>query len=125
MSLLAKLGKSTGPAYDIILIQHDNQTYYLLELSIAGFQPNNLSIELIDQLLIIKGTSNDPYHSNSQAIYLHKALARRDFKYIFDVNDQLTLQNEIQIIDGLLRIVFHNKQSKKHSLPIKLLPTIT
>ena len=65
------------PPYDII---KEGESNYKIELAVAGFKKDELSIQLKDNTLTIKGESNS---KNSNGDYLHKNIARRSFSKDF------------------------------------------
>ena len=76
------------PPYDII---KEGESNYKIELAVAGFKKDELSIQLKDNTLTIKGESNS---KNSNGDYLHKNIARRSFSKNF------TLAENIEVGDA-------------------------
>ncbi len=76
------------PPYDII---KEGESNYKIELAVAGFKKDELSIQLKDNTLTIKGESNS---KNSNGDYLHKNIARRSF------SKKLTLAENIEVGDA-------------------------
>ena len=90
------------PPYDIVKAGEDK---YTIELAVAGFKKDELSLEVKDQYLTIKGDSNKR-HSNEE--YLHKNIARRSFQRRFTLADNIEV-TDAKFEDGVLEInLFHN-----------------
>ena len=92
------------PPYDII---KEGESNYKIELAVAGFKKDELSIQLKDNTLTIKGESNS---KNSNGDYLHKNIARRSFIKRFSLADNVEVE-DATFEDGVLAV------SLKHNIP--------
>ena len=92
------------PPYDII---REGESNYKIELAVAGFKKDELSIQLKDNTLTIKGESNS---KNSNGDYLHKNIARRSFIKRFSLADNVEVE-DATFEDGVLAV------SLKHNIP--------
>lgn len=111
--MLIKASKSVGPPYDIIFLYNDLQSLYILEFAIAGFTQQQINVQMLDQYLEIIGQTT---YNADNLLFLHKGIARRNFRYVFKINVNLHLQEPVQFKDGILRIIFireHSLQSKR------------
>jgi molecular chaperone IbpA len=112
-TLLEAAAKSDGasgyPPYNIETV---GENAYRIELAVAGFKPDELTIEVKENLLTVTGrkAAND-----EQKRYLHRGLAERDFERRFQVADYV-LVTDASLSDGLLSI------SLKRELPESLKP---
>ena len=90
------------PPYDII---KEGESNYKIELAVAGFKKDELSIQLKDNTLTIKGESNS---KNSNGDYLHKNIARRSFSKNFTLAENIEV-GDAEFEDGVLSVrLTHN-----------------
>jgi molecular chaperone IbpA len=90
------------PPYDII---REGESNYKIELAVAGFKKDELSIQLKDNTLTIKGESNS---KNSNGDYLHKNIARRSFSKDFTLAENIEI-GDAEFEDGVLSVrLTHN-----------------
>ena len=90
------------PPYDII---KEGESNYTIELAVAGFKKDELSIQLKDNTLTIKGESNS---KNSNGDYLHKNIARRSFSKDFTLAENIEI-GDAEFEDGVLSVrLTHN-----------------
>ena len=92
------------PPYDII---KEGENNYKVELAVAGFKKDELSIQLKDNTLTIKGESNS---KNSNGDYLHKNIARRSFSKNFSLAENIEV-GDAEFEDGVLGV------SLTHNIP--------
>ena len=97
------------PPYNIERVE-DNA--YRVEIAVAGFKPEELSIEVKENLLTVQGrkAANDDARR-----FLHRGLAERNFERRFQLADYV-LVTDAQLADGLLSITL------KRELPEALKP---
>jgi len=101
---------STGyPPYNI---ERTAENEYLIEIAVAGFRPEELNVEVKENLLTVQGrkTANDEARQ-----YLHRGLAERNFERRFQLADYVVV-TDADLQDGLLRL------SLKRELPEALKP---
>lgn len=135
--LLVKLGNQSSnyPPYNFICISgFDNdglnnlesniedatpsqqEEIYILEIAVAGFGYKNLSITMSERYLTIEGISE-----SSKCEYLHQGIARRNFKQMFKVDENMRLAGEAHLENGILRLMFireMNNQNEVKTIPI-------
>lgn len=99
-SQLASAHSTNYPPYNII--KYDD-THYAIEIAIAGFSKDEISIQIKENQLIVSG--NHANIDNSEIEYLHRGLAARNFEQAFALTEYLTV-DEAVIKDGLLKITF-------------------
>ena len=92
------------PPYDII---KEGENNYKVELAVAGFKKDELSIQLKENTLTIKGETNS---KNSNGDYLHKNIARRSFSKDFTLAENIEV-GEASFEDGVLSV------SLTHNIP--------
>ena len=87
------------PKYNSIKVDNETQ---ILELALAGWNKNEIKVELDDGVLIISGKKND----NKEPEYIHKGIANRDFIFKKALNRYWYIQ-KVSMENGMLRIEFH------------------
>jgi len=106
----AKNEASNGyPPYNIETI---GENAYRIELAVAGFRPEELTIEAKENVLTVTGrkTANDEPRR-----FLHRGLAERNFERRFQLADYVVV-TDAELADGLLSV------SLKRELPESLKP---
>ena len=105
----------SGPVKDSMRnIETTGENAYRIEIAVAGFTPDELNIEVKENLLTVTGrkTAND---DATQKTYLHRGLAERDFERRFQLADYVVV-TEANLVNGLLSIAL------KRELPEALKP---
>lgn len=106
--------QDTGyPPYNI---ETTGENAYRIEIAVAGFGPDELNIEVKENLLTVTGrkTANDD-DAATQKTYLHRGLAERDFERRFQLADYVVV-TDANLVNGLLSIAL------KRELPEALKP---
>ena len=85
------------PPYDIVKSGEDK---YCIEMALAGFTKDEISVEVKEEYLTIAGDASDR-HDNSD--YVHKGIARRAFQRKFVLNDTVEVEGA-DLTDGVLHI---------------------
>ena len=101
---------ATGyPPYNI---ERTDENAYRIEIAVAGFKPEDLAIEVKENLLTVQGrkVANDEAKR-----YLHRGLAERNFERKFQLADYVVVA-DANLADGLLSITL------KRELPEALKP---
>ena len=99
------------PPHNIIKV---NDTHYMVELAIAGFDEKEIDITVKDGLMNVKG---EKQQSDNEINYLHKGIGTRSFSKTIRLADTIEVQgaafkNGILSI-GLENIIPESKKSKK------------
>lgn len=103
-----KLNNSNYPPYNIVRLA---ETEYLFEIAVAGFEEDELNVEVIDGELIVRAGPaveenvtdselKDPHEGN----YLHRGLAKRKFTRAFALPDNAEVKSA-SVRNGILNIV--------------------
>jgi molecular chaperone IbpA len=97
------------PPYNIETVGEDA---YRIEIAVAGFRPDELNLEVKENVLTVQGrkTANDDSRR-----FLHRGLAERNFERRFQLADYVVV-TDADLSDGLLRI------SLKRELPESMKP---
>ncbi len=108
----AAASTESASGYPPYNIERTGENAYRVEIAVAGFRPEELSIEVKENLLTVQGrkTANDEPRK-----FLHRGLAERNFERRFQLADYV-LVTEADLADGLLSI------SLKRELPEQLKP---
>lgn len=85
------------PPYNII--KHDSE-HFEIEVAVAGFDREDLTIEVDQDQLIIKGNRAK---DDDAAKYLYRGLAARDFERAFTLADYIEV-GEADLTNGILRV---------------------
>lgn len=114
-NMLAQAEQSTSfPPHNIIKVE-DNK--YIVELAVAGFTKNDITIKTIDGILEIKGQkSND----DKDVQYLHKGIGTRSFVKKLHLAEHTEVRGA-QFKDGILTIGLENvvpEEKKPKVIPI-------
>jgi len=111
--LEAAASASEGPnGYPPYNIETVGQDAYRIEMAVAGFKPEELSVDVKENVLTVAGrkTANDEAKR-----YLHRGLAERNFERRFQLADYVVV-TDAEIADGLLQI------SLRRELPESMKP---
>jgi molecular chaperone IbpA len=97
----ARTSQENGwPPYNI---ETTGENAYRIEIAVAGFKPDELNIEVKENLLTVTGrkTAND--EATTERTYLHRGLAERDFERRFQLADYVVVKSA-DLVNGLLSI---------------------
>jgi molecular chaperone IbpA len=111
-NLLETAAVDSAAGYPPYNIERTDENAYRVEIAVAGFRPDELNIEVKENLLTVQGrkAAND-----DQRQFLHRGLAERNFERRFQLADYVIV-TEAALADGLLSI------SLKRELPEALKP---
>lgn len=101
-TMLEAASKTDGQGYPPYNIESLAENQYRIELAVAGFAPEDLTIEAKENVLIVTGrkAAND---GGDDRRFLHRGLAERDFERRFQLADYV-VATEAGLANGLLRI---------------------
>ena len=99
-ALLDAAALENGAGYPPYNIERTDDQAYRIDIAVAGFKPDELTIDVRENLLTVQGrkTANDDARR-----YLHRGLAERNFDRKFQLADHVVVK-EARIADGLLSI---------------------
>jgi molecular chaperone IbpA len=111
-SLLETAAADGAAGYPPYNIERTDENAYRVEIAVAGFRPEELNIEVKENLLTVTGrkAAND-----DQRRFLHRGLAERNFDRKFQLADYVVV-TDANLADGLLSIAL------KRELPEALKP---
>ncbi|MBX3478617.1 MAG: Hsp20 family protein [Brevundimonas sp.] len=102
----ARTSQENGwPPYNI---ETTGENAYRIEIAVAGFTPDELNIEVKENLLTVTGrkTANDDASANRT--FLHRGLAERDFERRFQLADYVVVTGA-DLSNGLLSITLERQ----------------
>src|SRR5690349_18520293 len=110
--LLDAASTESASGYQPYNIERVDENAYRVEIAVAGFRPEELNVEVKENLLTVQGrkAAND-----DQRRFLHRGLAERNFERRFQLADYVVV-TDAALADGLLSI------SLKRELPEALKP---
>lgn len=115
MDSLESCAKQTtsNPPYDILRISDEKQA---IEVAVAGFKAEELSVTTQNGILLIEGKKSSP----KDAEFIHRGIARRDFQKMFTLSEDTEVESS-ELSDGILRVYLKRlipEAKKKRSVPI-------
>lgn len=101
------------PNYPPYNIKKTGDNTYIIEVAVAGFSKSEIEIEFADDKLIVRGNATE----DSNADWLYKGIAARNFTRTFALNDQIEVKGA-EMLNGMLkialeRIIPEHKKPKK------------
>ena len=97
------------PRHNIIKLDDEN---FQIELALAGYSRDDLTLELKDGVLVVSGEKDD-----AEVDYLHKGISTKKFRRTFRLNENV-LVGDAKFVNGLLTI------SLEHKLPEEKKPQV-
>lgn len=85
------------PPYNVL--KHDDD-HFEIEVAVAGFDREDITIEVDQNLLTIKGTR---LKEDDASKYLHRGLAARDFERSFTLAEHMIV-GDAELTNGILRV---------------------
>jgi molecular chaperone IbpA len=110
--LLDSAAAETAQGYPPYNIERTGDNEYRVELAVAGFKPDELTIDVKESVLTVQGrkTAND-----QERRFVHRGLAERNFERRFQLAEYVVV-TDAHLADGLLSI------SLRRELPEALKP---
>ena len=89
-----------APGYPPFNIERTSDDGFRIELAVAGFGPEDLSVDFKENTLTVTGSKAPPA---DQRQYLHRGIAERNFERRFSLADYVRV-SEARLENGLLQI---------------------
>jgi molecular chaperone IbpA len=89
---------SNYPPYNIVKADDD---HYIIEVAVAGFKKDEITVEVDQDQLVIKGQKSETV--NTTTVYMHRGLSARDFVRQFTLAEHMIV-NGATIQDGVLQV---------------------
>ena len=111
-----KLNNTNYPPYNIVRLA---ETEYAIEVAVAGFNEDELDVEVVDGELIIKGETKSDTVDHRAGNYLHQGIAARNFTRTFALPDDAEVSGAT-VKNGILtvNVVVHIPESTKKKIAI-------
>jgi HSP20 family molecular chaperone IbpA len=111
--LLERSAKDSYPPYNI---EHIDEDRLKITLAVAGFRPEDLSVCVEDNQLVIRGRIADP----EEKTFLHRGIATRQFQRSFVLAEGIDVLGA-ELHHGLLTIELERprQQSVVRNIPIR------
>jgi molecular chaperone IbpA len=84
------------PPYNLAQVGEDS---YMIELALAGFKREDISVEQEKNVLTIKGSSE----SEDETTYIHKGIGARSFARTFSLSEFMEVA-AVAMSDGILKV---------------------
>ena len=91
---------SNYPPHNIVKYSDDT---YAIEVAVAGFTKDEITVSIDQDQLTIRGVMNRPNASTGQIEYLHRGLAARDFEQTFTLAEYMEVRGA-KVDNGMLQI---------------------
>ena len=90
--------QTTYPPHNIVKLDDDN---YEIQMAVTGFDPEEISVEVNQNQLIVKGEHVEIETEDTQ--YLHRGLAARNFTRVFPLAEHIEVGTG-RIKNGVLKV---------------------
>jgi HSP20 family molecular chaperone IbpA len=113
---LDRVSKAATDGYPPYNVEQTGENSLRITLAVAGFAMNDLSVQIEDNQLVVRGKQTD----DKDRIYLHRGIAARQFQRSFVLADGIevagaSLDNGLLNVDLVRRVV----EGKVRSIEIK------
>ena len=100
---LNEMAARKEPNYPAYNIAKDDEEHYRIEVALAGFASDNISIETEKGMLKIEANK-----SEERANYSHQGIAQRGFSKMFRLAEHMKV-DDARFVDGILTIALHRE----------------
>jgi molecular chaperone IbpA len=84
------------------VVKH-SESMYTIELALAGYRKEDLTVEVKDGILVVSGDNRSPIETESTREYLHRGISGKKFTRTFRLSEHVVVDGA-DFIDGLLVI---------------------
>jgi len=112
--LLEHIAKQPGDSYPPFNIEQTGEGGFRISLAVAGFAPDDLSVQVESNQLVIRGRQPE----QPERVYLHRGIAARQFQRTFVLADGMDVLGA-DLRNGLLSIDLARPE------PQRLVKTVT
>ena len=88
------------PPHNIVKYSEDT---YAIEVAVAGFTKEEISVSVDQDQLTIRGVKDRPNENTGQIEYLHRGLAARDFEQTWTLMEYMEVRGA-KVENGMLQI---------------------
>ena len=78
------------------------ENHYSIEIAVAGFKKHEISVEVEQEVLTVRGENETPNESTARQ-YLHRGLSSRSFERSWQLAEHMVVKGA-EIKDGILTI---------------------
>ncbi|MGV6871610.1 Hsp20 family protein [Pseudochelatococcus sp. B33] len=96
-------GVDSAPSYPPYNIERTGETSYRISIAVAGFTDANLSIEMKDNALTVRGDKQPQAETDKKTEVLYQGIASRAFERRFQLADHVQVTGAV-LENGLLHI---------------------
>ena len=100
LSALADKKESNYPAYNIA---KDDDEHYRIELALAGFSTDEISIQTETGILTVEVNK-----AEERGNFIHQGIAKRGFSIMFRLAEYMKV-DDAQFVDGILTMFLHRE----------------
>ena len=100
LNALADRKESNYPAYNIA---KDDDEYYRIELALAGFSTDEITIQTEKGILTIEANK-----AEERGNYIHQGIAKRGFSKMFRLAEYMKV-DDAQFVDGILTVFLYRE----------------
>ena len=100
LNALADRKESNYPAYNIA---KDDDEHYRIELALAGFSTDEISIQAEKGILTIEVNKSEECGN-----FIHQGIAKRGFSKMFRLAEYMKV-DDAQLVDGILTVFLHRE----------------
>jgi HSP20 family molecular chaperone IbpA len=104
---LDRVSKATADGYPPYNVEQIGDNALRLTLAVAGFKPEELSVHIEDNQLVIRGKQAD----ETDRVYLHRGIAARQFQRSFMLADGIEVVGAA-LDNGLLNIDLRRREAE-------------
>ena len=94
----ARLNNSNYPPHNIVKYSDKE---YAIEVAVAGFSKDEITVEVDQDQLIVRGVQNETSPDGKE--YLHRGLASRNFEQAYTLAEYMEVR-DAEVADGMLII---------------------
>lgn len=98
---LDRLSRSGGEGYPPYNIEQTDETRLRITVAVAGFQVDDLSVQVEQNQLVIRGKRKEGEDENR--VFLHRGIATRQFQRAFLLSEEIEIQGA-HFDNGLLHV---------------------
>lgn len=109
--------KPSYPPYDIVTLKDGNDDVTLLNVAVAGFGKNEVSVTVQDSVVIIEGEKED----KQQGEVVYQGIATRNFKLSLAIAEYWEVTSAL-LENGMLTVKFNKnfpEEKKPKVIPVK------
>ena len=100
LNALSDRKESNYPAYNIA---KDDDEHYRIELALAGFSSDEITIQTEKGILTIEANK-----AEERGTYIHQGIAKRGFSKMFRLAEYMKV-DDAQLVDGILTVFLHRE----------------